>query len=340
MYWKLRRFISIAVCCGGFVLLFTSSSQAARGISDGLVICAQVVIPSLFPFMIMSDFALRSGVADYLLSPLSRMISPLLRLPKQACASVLLSFFSGYPTGAALVSRLREAGAVSDCDASRMMTFCVNAGPAMIVFAVGDCMLGSMRMGWILLACHLAASFIIAVVGAVFTKPSPRGTPAPFHAEGAADAFVNATASACRQMLTVCGFVTLFSAVMAVLPEGAGWAFPLLEVTKGCEWLAVNGHSAPLIAAALGFGGVSIIFQVMSMSKGAVSFLKLILSRACHAGLSALICAAVIRIFPSSIEAASNGVAVFSGYSAAAIPCTLAMLLTASVMLWTAACKN
>lgn len=340
MSWKIRRMVNVTLCCVGLVMLFTSSSQVADGIRDGLMLCAQVVIPSLFPFMVMSEFATRSGAADLLLKPLAKLLAPLLRLPPQACSSMLLSFFSGYPTGASLVARLIENKVIDSPTAARMMTYCVNAGPAMILFAVGSCMLGSIRVGWVLLACHLAASLIIGIITARFASAPQDAVTKHSQYEKGADAFVNGTAASCRQMLTICGFVTLFSSIMSVLPENAAFLFPLLEVTKGCEWLAVSGYGAPIIAVALGFGGVSVMFQVLSMAKGCVSFVRLLLSRLCHAGLSAALCAILIHVFPASIEAASNGVAVFAGYHATMIPCTLAMLLTASTMLWTAACKN
>ena len=340
MSWKIRRMVNITLCCVGLVMLFTSSSQIAEGIRDGLMLCAQVVIPSLFPFMVMSEFASRTGSLSFLLRPLTKLASPLFRLPRQACESVLLSFFSGYPTGAALVSRLLKNGVIDPSTAARMMTYCVNAGPAMIVFAVGGCLLGSVKIGWILLACHLAASVIIGAVGARFSPAIKSTAHKPTQTEGLADAFVNSTASSCQQMLTICGFVTLFSAVLSALPKEAGFLFPLIEVTKGCEWLASNGFGAPVIAAALGFGGLSVIFQVMRISQGCVSFVRLIISRLCHAALSAVLCALLIHLCPSVIETASNGVAVLAGYRTTMIPCTLAMLLTASTMLWTASCKN
>ena len=340
MSWKIRRLVNVTLCCVGLVMLFTSSSQIAEGIRDGLMLCAQVVIPSLFPFMVMSEFASRTGALSFLLRPITKLLSPLFRLPRQACEGVLFSFFSGYPTGACLVSRLLKNGVIDSATAARMMTYCVNAGPAMIVFAVGGCLLGSVKVGWILLTCHLAASVIIGVVTARFsakTKPTPDK---PTQTEGLADAFVNSTAASCQQMLTICGFVTLFSAVMSALPKEAGPLFPLIEVTRGCEWLAKSGFGAPVIAAALGFGGLSVIFQVMRMSQGCISFVRLILSRLCHAALSFAVCAILIHLCPSVIETASNGVTVLAGYRATMIPCTLAMLLTASTMLWTAACKN
>lgn len=340
MSWKIRRIINVTLCCLALVILFTSSSAASDGIRDGLLLCAGVVIPSLFPFMVVSGFAVRSGVASALLRPLTAALSPLFRLPREACSAVVLSFFSGYPTGASLVAHLQETGTVDRATADRMMIYCVNAGPAMILFAVGNCLFGSSPIGWLLLFCHITASVLIGWITGRFGPKPQKSALLPEQREDGANAFVNATAEACRQMITICGFVTLFSAVMAVLPEGAGFLFPVLEVTKGCAWLVSNGFGAPAVAAALGFGGVSVMFQVLSMSRGTVSLLRLLLSRLCHAVLSAALCAVLIRLLPAAAQAASNGAPISVGYRATMIPCTLAMLLTASTMLWTAAYKS
>ena len=46
-----------------------------------------------------------------------------------------------------------------------MLRFCVNAGPAFIISAVGAGMLGSVRMGVVLFAAHILASVLVGIGG-------------------------------------------------------------------------------------------------------------------------------------------------------------------------------
>lgn len=346
MRFKLTRCLNVILFSLALISLFTSSAVAAEGIRDGLILCSQVVIPSLMPFMVISEFAVRTLTADIIFMPICKVLSPVLKLPATACCAVLMSMFSGYPTGASLVSGLLKSGQITSKQASRMMMFCVNAGPAMIVIAVGQGMFGSISVGVMLLACHILASLIIGVLSALFFSKDDAAiikakTAKSPQAEPTAEAFVNATATVCKQMLIICGYVTLFACVTALLPESASFTLPLFEVTKGCVWLAQNGHSIVLVSALLGFGGISVIFQVLALSGAQLSISKLLLSRIYHAMISAVLCYFSLKVLPErALATMSAGPQVILTLSTNTVAITLSMLLMASAMLWTAAYKK
>lgn len=344
MSFKLTRCLNVILFSLALISLFTSSAAAANGIRDGLILCSEVVIPSLMPFMVISEFAVRTLTADFIFMPICKALSPALKLPKAACSAVVLSMFSGYPTGASLVSGLLKNGKITQKQASRMMMFCVNAGPAMIMLAVGQGMFGSLEVGLLLLACHILASLIIGVLSALFAEKDEAVLQNNSHspqAEPTAEAFVNATASACKQMLIICGYVTLFACITALLPEWASFTLPLFEVTKGCVWLVQNGHGIVLASALLGFGGISVIFQVLAISGAQLSLPRLVISRIFHAVLSAILCYLGINLLPERVLATmSAGPKVILSLGTNTIAITLSMLLMASAMLWTAAYKK
>ena len=341
MTWRAKRLIGMALGCGAVLLLLTSGSPAAEGVRQGLTLCGEVVVPALFPLMAAALFLARSGGADLLSGLLAPVLAPLFRIPPATCAAVLLSFLSGYPTGAALIGRLQRQGRIDGATAARMTGFCINAGPGMLLLAVGQGMLGSARAGWLLLGCHAGASLLIGVVSARF---SPKVAPAPCPvraAEGPADAFVGAVADACRQMLGLCGYVILFSALGGLLPPGGQRALlPLLEITRGAVALAQGGCPLPLMAAALGFGGLSVQFQAAAMLEGQVPFGRLLAGRALHGAVSAALCMGAVRLFPRAVEAAASAAPVVAGTRTGLVPATLAMLLTGATMLAAAAEKK
>ena len=340
MNWRDRRLIGMAIGCGAIVLLLTGGSPAAAGVRQGLALCGEVVIPALFPVTAAALFLARSGGADALARLLAPVLSPLFRLPREACAVWLLSCLSGYPSGAALIGRLADEGAVDGRTAARMTTFCIHAGPGMIVAAVGAGMLGSAHAGWLLLGCHAAASLLIGAVGARLAPKPTSAPPRPTKREGVAGAFVGAVADACRQMLGLCGFVLLFSAAGAMLPAAVQKGLlPLMEITRGAAALAEGGCPLPLMAAALGFGGLSVQTQCLSLLGGKVRFWQILAGRALHAGVSAALCAGAVRLFPRAVETAASA-PLLAGSGRGSVGAALAMLLTAATVLAAAAEKN
>ena len=139
-------------------LLFLNPESAANGMRSGLNLCATVVIPSLFPFLVVSAFLIRSGLSariGRLLGPVTRL---LFGLPGCTAAPVLMGMLGGYPVGVKAAAELYEQGQLTHAQSSRMICFCVNAGPAFTIGAVGAGMLGSVQAGVVLYACLLYTS--------------------------------------------------------------------------------------------------------------------------------------------------------------------------------------
>jgi sporulation integral membrane protein YlbJ len=343
---KILKRIKVTLLClfsaVGVIILLFFGRDAASGVRDGLTMCGNIIIPSLFPFLILSGFIAMSGAAEFISRPLGTVISPLFRLPGSASAAVLLSFISGYPVGAKMVRELYESGKIDRPTAERMLIFTINAGPAMIIFAVGDSMLHSSGIGWALYASHILSSVIIGAVHARFSPPCTVKAIPERKRKSPADAFVEATASACTSMLVICGYVLLFAAAIGILdahfPAADDIVSPLLEVTIGC--MSAAKHGIPMVAAVLGFGGISVIFQVLSLSNGLIRTGVLITARLINAAVSFIVCSVLIRIIPDTVQAVSNGVAAAPAIFSSGAPAAAAMLLTAAVMLFSLGHKD
>ena len=64
------------LCIGGLLFAFPEESlQAAR---EGITLCLNELIPSLFPFFVLSSLLIETGVAGLCACPLSRWMYPCL----------------------------------------------------------------------------------------------------------------------------------------------------------------------------------------------------------------------------------------------------------------------
>ncbi|MCI8360807.1 MAG: hypothetical protein HFE86_05655 [Clostridiales bacterium] len=309
--------------------LFWLGGEAAAGASAGLSLCGRVVVPSLFPFMIAALFISKSGLAEWMGRPLGPAVSRLFKLPAAAAGPLLLSFIAGYPVGARLTRGLYEAGRINEKQANTLLCFTVNAGPAFIVTAAGMGMLHSSAAGWLLLAAHVLAALLVGLLagrwdgrraaprneprnrrGAQTREPSgqPKGAARP----GLAAAFVEAVSDASLSMLQICGWVTLFSVILAMLLH-SGLPAPLVtllgglaEVTTGAAAVAPAGN-LPLLAALLGWAGLSVQFQSLS-SLGSLRprYGRFFAARALHGLLSALLVRLLLTVFPIVLPASAD----------------------------------
>ena len=110
-------------------------AQAAR---DGLRLCAAVMIPSLFPFFVISNLFVRRGYHQYVTACLRPVMEPVFGLAPEGASALALGAVGGYPIGAATAFQLYDEGILSEKEAARLLAFCNNAGPGFIFGVVGN----------------------------------------------------------------------------------------------------------------------------------------------------------------------------------------------------------
>ena len=125
---KNGRYAALTVGAVLFALLFVFREDFLRGAAVGLSNCAQVIIPSLFPFMTAASFL---GEGE-LPKTVKKFVEPItIRLfgqPAEAAIAVAVGLFGGYPSGARAASSLYKSGKISRKQAESLMLFCVNPG--------------------------------------------------------------------------------------------------------------------------------------------------------------------------------------------------------------------
>lgn len=296
-------------------------AESAAGARDGIGYCLQILVPSLYPFMVLAVFLVKSGLSDKIGRVFEKPARALLKLPGSAATAVLMSMIGGYPTGARSIAALYEAGSVSEEQAARMLCFCVNSGPAFVISAVGAGFLKNQQAGTILFASQILASVLLGLLSGVTAKSgSEAGRTKRISPPKAANALVASAADAARGMLNMCCFVVLFAAILNLLRiwiRDPGWSAALSgfwEVTGGCSDFARLGLPLWAVSFIIGWGGLCVHFQVFSsVEKIRFGMSRFFLFRLLHGAFAALITLGLEKAFPLSQE-------TFSSTSAALVP--------------------
>jgi sporulation integral membrane protein YlbJ len=222
--------IGFAVFCCLLGLLFFPQ-EAVRAASEGLRLCIDVVIPSLFPFFVLSVLVVELGLAGSAGGLLTRVTRPLFRLNGVCASAVILGAIGGYPVGARAALSLYERGECTKTEAERLLAFCNNSGPAFILGFVGVGIFGGTLPGVLIYAAHIAASLTVGVCfrwyGAESAGRDAPGTPhnnAPHmqrRAGASRPAFGTSLTTSVRKaavsMATICAFVVFFMVVIRML---------------------------------------------------------------------------------------------------------------------------
>ncbi len=313
MKLKIRNsLIMFQIVLIGF-LLISERDEVTVAVSNGLSVCGDVLIPSLFPFMVLSSFALSSELFDKNGKAVSFVIKKVFRLPAVCLPAVIFGFIGGYPVGAKVISRLYDEGKISGQDAKHLFSFCVNAGPAFAVSVAGKMMLGSKEAGYIILVSVCLASLM---TGFIYGKIKKHREYTAFensgHEVSFSESFFSAVSSSCNAMLNVCSWVLVFFAGSAIIRqcitnETAGLVYDSLsEVTSGLTAAAKLG-GVPFVSACIAFGGVCIMCQLMpQIKKCGLKIREYLLFRIINSVLTFFICKTLLMFFDVTVSVYSN----------------------------------
>lgn len=232
----------------GMLVLILDSRTAMAGAAAGVEICIRTLIPSLFPFFVLSAMltgSLRGG------------------------GLLLTGILGGYPVGAANAARAWRSGFLERAEAERMAVLCSCAGPSFLFGVLGP-VLGDPGTVFLVWGAYLLS---ILALRALFSPLKPlRTAPCPPTLQQALHKSLGAMAG-------VCGWVILFRVVLAVLDRWVLWLLPdwgravlygILELSNGC--LALEGIDPlyrPVLAAGfVSFGGLCVMLQTAGVAQG------------------------------------------------------------------------
>ena len=257
--------------CGGLgiLLLILDSKTALSGAKDGIELCIASVIPSIFPFLVLSGMLTPAICSTNwpLMSPLSRLLG----IPQGSEGIFLSGLVGGYPTGAQSVHQAWERGQLCEKDAKRMLAFCSNAGPSFL-FGILGAKFSESWMLWLLWGIHILSAVAVAVI-----LPGKNRKPhriSPSNPVTITQSLKNAVAT----MGCICGWVTLFRILIAFLDRWFLWLLPtnlqiavygILELANGCcsaELVASSGLRFILCSGTLAFGGICVAMQTASVT--------------------------------------------------------------------------
>ncbi len=335
--FKLPGLLPFAAAAVFAAVLVSCPEPCVNGAAAGLRLCAAVVIPSLFPFLAISSFAASSPSGAGVLKIFSPLMRHVFRLPACAASAVVFGFFGGFPVGCSVAAQLYSQGRITAEQAQRITCFCVNAGPAYVITAVGTVMLGNIKAGLILFVSLLLSGLALgAALGLTAAKPEKTAEnycPAVTNSQ----ALVEAVEKSSLSMLKICAWTVLFSCFSGAVAsfgfeERIMTAFNcVFEVTSGCMSAAKNGNLCS-VAATLGWGGLCVGCQVLGSVRTVGTRLSVFFAfRAVNAGLSAVICGMLLELFPLEAEVFSNVAAVCARQFSYSLPATVALMCLCAV---------
>lgn len=234
--------------------LINSELVAKKGI-EAMSLCFFRIIPSIFPFMVLSSFLLKTGLLNHIFSR------------NKFLNIVIVSWLSGFLVGPKYLSELNSQNDFTD--ASVLLS---NAGVGFVISYIGFTLWSNPIFGVYLYVIQIVSSVLIYMLSnkeRIAFRYEEKEKKAFF------TEFCSSVQDSTQAMLGICGFTVFFSILKEILSNALNWNNGIFhaifsaffEISSGayssisCKNPCVGAF---LIGFTVGFGGLCMCMQTFS----------------------------------------------------------------------------
>lgn len=306
------------------ILLIVFSNSNFEAAKKGINLWLNSVLPSLLPFFIATELLSYTNIIYYLGKLLNNIMRPLFNVPGEGAFAFIMGIISGYPTGAKIVANMKKDNICTKEECERLIAFTNNSGPLFIIGTVGTSLLYDTSIGFLLLFTHILACITVGIIFRFWKYNKNDSYKRYINIQKNRVTFNNlgdiigeSIKSATNTVVMIGGFVILFSVINSMLNNsnfyqiiinftspffnliGIGNNFlqgiytGFIELTNGVQYICnipTKTISITIIICAflLGFGGISVMLQVLSItSKSNISIKPYIIGKILHGIIAA-----------------------------------------------------
>lgn len=263
-----------------FFLMLLRPQVVLSGASKGLMLWFEVILPTLYPFLLLSSFLLTTGNLRLISNILGGLFCKFLNVSPNGSFVVLAGFLCGYPVGAKLAADMYKSGYISRKEGCYLLSFCNNTSPSFIINYLVLRTLGDKKLLLPSIVILTAAPLIVSFFTRRFYRSEPleniRHSPQP---SSDRDTWTFREIDACimdsfETLIKVGGYIILFSVILSLLqsidtPAWFACLLSFLEITNGLEILKslhlTKAICYPLMLGLTAFGGLCAIAQTQCM---------------------------------------------------------------------------
>ena len=267
-------------------LLLRRADVAANCMREGLSLCTRAIVPSLFPFMVLSELLVASGAGEWLSTPIARPLGKLLGLSRAGCCAVVLGMLCGFPVGARCAILSYQNGGLTRKECERTLACSSIPSSAFLISTVGTTLWKDAKFGTRLYLSAILSALLSGIFLYALQKRRDKGQKSnraylPSNIRFEVGMLPSSIKNATLNTLLVCAYVVFFSTLTGTVGLILGRfradetthaiLASLLELSGGvsaASALADRPFALVLTGAAVGWSGISVHCQILSLCDG------------------------------------------------------------------------
>lgn len=279
-------------------------------ISYSLNIWINTLIPSMFPFFIISDILINYQIINYIPKFIKKYFCKIFKVGEQTISIFFLSLFSGFPSSARNIKTLYDQNLITKEEASHALAFTHFANPLFVLSTIAVLFLNNEKYGYIILISHYLGNIIIGILSRnLYTNNNSNYKPIINKNPNFSNTLIKAIKSSIDTLLLILGTLTCFLILSSLIikhlninPYTSALIKGILEMTMGLKAISILSlpdiYKVVISTMFISFGGLAVHLQVLSqLIDTKISYQPFLIARIFHAIISGSICYLLFLIF-------------------------------------------
>lgn len=301
-----NKIFNLIIIISFIILLFSiliNKQLVFETVHYSLNIWVNTLIPSMFPFFVISDILINYNIVNYIPKFITNTFSHLFNISPTSTTIFFLSLISGFPSSARNIKNYYTKGLITLDEANHILLFTHFSNPIFILSTVAIFFLNNELYGYIILISHYLGNFLIGlflrnksiIINKNYTEYSSI-------CQSFSKTLITSIKSSIDTLLLILGTLTSFLIVSSFIVEFLNFSpYPsailkgILEMTMGLKDLSLlkipDLYKVVISTMFISFGGLSVHLQVISQIVDTdINYPNFFITRIYHALISGLIC--------------------------------------------------
>lgn len=256
----MKNFLKISLFLLLLCLCLVKRPDLINGIIYGIDIWKTCLFPSIFPLLIISDFALSTNIIKIISNSIGLIFKKIFNIPKESAYVLFMAFFTGCPSNAKYIKDLLDNQIIDNNSAIKTLSIAQLYNPNLII-TITPFLTFKSKVFLIIgnLFCNMLIGLINKHIPCNYYSAAKKQIPF---------SLTNSMNNAINTLLGILGTIVTFSALTSILKINHPLFIGIFEITNGISKINTDEINALFMTIImLSFGGLSIIYQIKGILK-------------------------------------------------------------------------
>lgn len=297
---RIKNIVIIVICLFFLLEILLKRELVFSTVDSSLDIWITSLLPSLFPFFVISDLLINYDIIKYIPSFIKNIFKFLFNVSDNGLFIYFISMLSGFPSNARNIKSMYLDGKITKEEGEHLLIFTHFSNPMFILGTLVTIFFKNSSLGLVILISHFLPNFILGILFRRNNVNSCIDKKDTFNSNFGI-ILTKSIKKSLDSILSILGTVTVFLLISTILVNTFSLnkctsllVKGILELTTGLKYLSTlglnNRYLIILSSCFLSFGGLSVHMQVINeISDTDIEYRNFLIGRILQTMLSLII---------------------------------------------------